>query len=369
MGRKEIQYELKRLVELLDQEKREDLRIYRQKMSSTSLVERRKQGVCWYPVRMERTSYDAGERLLVRVARGPDHRDSHLFQSGKLVSLFSNQTGMAEEDSVNGVVNQVGEEQMLITINADEFPHWIGGGKLGVQLLFDENSYKEMEVTLRELIKTREERINALKEILLGSKAATFSEARFDRAQELNESQQQAVELIQNASDLAIVHGPPGTGKTTTLVNAIQRTIREEQCVLVCAPSNAAVDLLVEKLSNREINVVRIGHPARVTENILNCTLDARKAHHIDYKDLKTLRRKSEEFRSMAKKYKRNFGHAEREQRRILFAEARKYQEDAEQLEFYIINSILSKAEVIATTLVGANNYNLKGMSVQKRIY
>jgi len=357
---------LKHLLALLKQEKEEDLLVYKRKMTSTSLTERRKQGVCWYPVELERTKFDMGERLLVKVSRPPEHRDNHLFQSGKLISLFSN-AGANHENSevVNGVVNQVTEHDMLMSLNSDEIPQWINDGNLGVQLLFDENAYREMEGVLKTLIKTRDDRINWLKGVLLGGIEARFEQCLPVTLPVLNASQNKALNLIKDCRDLAIVHGPPGTGKTTTLVQSILYVLKEEHQVLVCAPSNAAVDLLVEKLHGEGVDVVRIGHPARVTESILSNTLDAKMASHDDFKNLKSLRKRAEEFRSLALKYKRNFGREEREQRGLMLKESKKLRDEAEQLEFYIVNSIVSKSQVVASTLVGANNYNLKGMAFQ----
>ncbi|MDN5200659.1 AAA domain-containing protein [Fulvivirgaceae bacterium BMA10] len=363
MPKKDIQEGLKTLLVLLKKEKEEDLLQYKLKMAGTSLIERRKQGVCWYPVHLERTRFDSGERLLVRISRPLEHKDPHLFQSGKLVSLFSNAYGgESDSEAVNGVINRVREHEMLITLNVDDIPDWIHDGKLGVQLLFDENSYREMEQTLQFLIKTKGERVNQLKDILLSDRAATFNENPVDTIMGLNESQHDAFKQVANARDLAIIHGPPGTGKTTTLVHAIIETLKSENQILVCAPSNAAVDLLAERLGERGINVLRIGHPARVTEEILSKTLDFRIAHHQDYKNLKSLRKKAEEFFKLGKKYKRSFVASEREQRKLLISEARKLKEEAEHLQFYIINDILSNTQIIATTLVGANNQVLKGM-------
>ncbi len=348
------------------QEKEEDLLTYKRKMTGTSIHERRKQGVCWYPVSLEKTNFSTGERLLVKVSRPPEHNDSHMFQSGKLVSLFSN-AGSNHENSevVNGVVNQVNEHVMIMTLNVDEIPDWINDGLLGVQLLFDENAYREMENAMKTLIKTKDDRINHLKGVLLGTIEAQFENLYRGCQLELNDSQNQALRMVRNACDLAIVHGPPGTGKTTTLVQAIIEVLNDEKQVLVCAPSNAAVDLLAEKLEEKGINVVRTGHPARVTEKILSLTLDARIAQHHDFKELRAIRKKADEYRSLGKKYKRNFGQDEREQRRLLLAEATRMTEQAEQLEFYITNSILSNAQVIAATLVGSNAYSLKGMEFQ----
>ncbi|MFN8258500.1 MAG: AAA domain-containing protein [Bacteroidales bacterium] len=363
MDNKTIREELKNLLQLLKKEKHEDLAQYKSKMTGTSLLERRTQGVCWYPVTLEKTRFDTGERLLVKVSRPQEHKESHLFQSGKLVSLFSN-AGSNEEDNenVNGVVNEVSEHTMLITINGDDFPDWINDGKLGVQLLFDENSYREMERTLHQLIETDNQRLSELLNILLGNSKARFTEEPPVEIPNLNKNQNRALNMILNAMDVAIIHGPPGTGKTTTLVEAIIQTLKTEQQVLVCAPSNAAVDLLVEKLSQQGIDVLRVGHPARVTEEILNTTLDARIAHHSSYKDLKVVRRKAEEYRAMGRKFKRNFGPAEREQRKLLLAEAKKLKDEGDHLEFYISSDILAKCRVIAGTLVGANNPVLKGI-------
>ncbi len=366
MAKRDIQQELKHLVALLKIEKGDDLLTYKRKMAGASLKERREQGVCWYPVDLEKTKFDSGERLLVKISRPPEHREPHMFQSGKLVSLFSNAAENHENSEVvSGVVNQVREHDMLMTLNCDDVPEWINDGYLGVQLLFDENAYREMENALKYLIKTKDERINQLKDILLGGVEAQFDSHNPTEIDSLNRSQNKALNLIANARDVAIIHGPPGTGKTTTLVRAILHLLKEEHQILVCAPSNAAVDLFVEKLDEEGINVVRIGHPARVTQKILSNTLDAKIAHHLDYKNLKSIRKKADEYRMMGKKFKRSFGHAEKEQRRLLFAEAKKLKAEAEHLEFYIVNSILSNAQVIASTLVGANNYYLKGMRFQ----
>lgn len=363
MSGKDIQEGLKLLIELLRQEKEEDLLQYKRKMIGTSLAERRKQGVCWYPVNLEKTRFDSGDRVLVKVSRPPEHTDSHLFQSGKLVSLFST-AGSNDEDTetTNGVVNQVTKQDMLITLNSDRIPDWIHEGQLGVQLLFDENAYREMEKAVKQLIKTNDERLLELRQILLGGKEADFAPHEPVKNPGLNDSQNEALNLVLSAADLAIIHGPPGTGKTTTLIQAILETLKTERQTLVCAPSNAAVDLLADRLDEQGVNVLRIGHPARVTEETLSKTLDVRITKHPDYKRLKALRKQADEYFAMGKKYKRHFGYAEREQRKRLIAEARTLRDDAEQLSYYISSDIISGSQVIACTMVGANSQVIKGM-------
>jgi superfamily I DNA and/or RNA helicase len=179
---------------------------------------------------------------------------------------------------------------------------------------------------------------------------------------DLNFSQVLACQKIAAAEDMAVVHGPPGTGKTTTLIAAIEQAVMAQQRILVCAPSNAAVDLLVEKLVDRDIATLRLGHPARVEEKILNQTLDAKLAFHESYRDLKKLRKETESYLHLAKQYKRNFGPEERAQRKLLYQEVSRIREAAEQLEEYIRTDIYQKTQVFASTLVGAGSNYLKGM-------
>lgn len=356
----QTQEELKKIIHLLRQEKEADLEYYQQKVLNASLEERKKEGLCWHPVTLTGQRYTMGEKLIIKVTRHTDTKKPHVFQSGKIVSLFSSGDGNSKL-SASGVVNEVRGNTMTITLNTDELPVWVNGGSLGVDLLFDEMAYREMERALKKVIDAREDRLADLRETLLGERKAAFSDTHTLEIPSLNESQNAALHKVISADDVAIIHGPPGTGKTTTMVQAIVQTVKQENQVLVCAPSNAAVDLLTEKLSENDLKVIRIGHPARVTDVNLSKTIDAQIANHDYYKDLKKLRRKAEEFRELGFKYKRKYGRAEREQRRELLGEASKMRDEAEQLEHYIVADIFSKADVITSTLVGSSNTLIRG--------
>jgi superfamily I DNA and/or RNA helicase len=217
-----------------------------------------------------------------------------------------------------------------------------------------------MEKTMKLLVDTREASHLNLIDVLVGNKIPVFHKAREIRNPFLNQGQIRALQLITSAEDVALIHGPPGTGKTTTLVEAIIYTVEKEKQVLITAASNAAVDLLVEKLSLQSVRVLRLGHPARVTEAVVNTTLDARLSDHNDAKLLRDLRRKAEQIRSMAGKFKRNFGRAEREERRYLYDESKKLKEEVRMLEGHMIFDELNKAQVIACTLSGANHSHLR---------
>ena len=357
-----IQEELKITLHLLKKEWAEDLEQYKVKTLGASVADKKKEGICWYPVQLVKTKVGMGDRLILEVERS-DSKHSHSFQSGKSVSLFSN-FSEGKTSRVNGVVNFVKKNTMTITLMGNEWPDWLHDGKLGVDLHFDEASYREMEFALKSVIKAENGRLGQLRDVLLGEEKARFSELKtgMSHSSTLNESQCSALEGVLNAVDVGVVHGPPGTGKTTTLVQIIIETLLKHKQVLVCAPSNAAVDLLVEKLSGKGVQTLRIGHPARVDDQILEQTLDAKIAQHSSYKDLKKLRRSAEEYRKLGRKYKRHFGHEERAQRKRLMTEASRVKEAAEHLEDYILYDVFQQSQVIATTLVGANHPVLKGM-------
>jgi superfamily I DNA and/or RNA helicase len=361
-----VQEQLYKTLELLRMERQADLKQYRQKVLLVPLHRKTKEGKCWYPVTLKRHYIGTGERLIIEVERTQHREQPHVFQSGKVVSIFSNAANTPEKHHTGGVINYVRDNTMVITLNSDDLPDWIDDHLLGVDLMFDEMAYREMESAMKAVIKAENSRTAELRDVLLGSRLPVASHqlpitGDWKPATELNLSQWKALEKIISTQDVGNIHGPPGTGKTTTLVQAIKHTVHEEKQVLVCAPSNAAVDLLAEKLTEQGLQVLRIGHPARVTEQSLSKTLDAQIANHVHYKELRVLRKKMTQMRDMAFKYKRDFGYAERQQRKLLLQEAKEMKADADVLEFYIINDLLNKSDVIACTLVGSANNTLRG--------
>jgi superfamily I DNA and/or RNA helicase len=356
----------KKLQALLQTEREEDRRLYQQLTQSTSVNERRASGLTWYPIAIRDSEMSRGDYLTVEVERTTHQEVAHQFRSGMPAVFFSNHD--PHNDRTEGIISFVQGNRCKITLRTDELPDWARDGKLGIDLLFDENSYDEMQGALKLATSLQEKKEEGrLINILTGEQSPTFETQSMPVVVPvLNASQQEAVNKICTANELAIVHGPPGTGKTTTLVQAIKALIKQEaQKILVVAPSNTAVDLLSERLSDEGLNVLRVGNPARVSERLLSLTLDYKMSEHAHMKEIKRLKKQASAFLDMAHKYKRNFGKAERDQRKALFAEARNIMKEVDNSEQYIIDDLVGKAQVITATLVGANHFTVRNLRYQ----
>ncbi|HLG03641.1 MAG TPA: AAA domain-containing protein [Bacteroidia bacterium] len=355
---KKVREDLRKLVDLLVIEKDEDYAQYVAQVERCSIGERRKNGVTWYPVRIISEELGAADNLTIEIERTQGLDELHQFSGGKLVEIFSNSGEKGSEAwKFPGTIKQVWANRMRIAFNTDEVPGWAERGKIGLNLLFDEAGYREMLIALQKVMDAENSRLAELRDIFYGEEKARFRKKDEKLLMSgLNQSQNEAVRLIDAAEDVAVVHGPPGTGKTTTFVHAIRYVLLHEKQVLVCSPSNVAVDLLTERCVREGISVLRLGNPARVSEDVINNTLDMRMTRHPNYSELKEYRKRAEEFFSMAKKYKRNFGHSERKQRNLLYTEAKQLMKDATALEDYILWEQFDNCQVIACTPVVANS-------------
>lgn len=357
-----IRQELLKTKALLDLEKKEDQDAFQKEINETTLYQQTNSGSSWYPIEIRESNFDFGERLVINIHKLKQHKGTSKFQSGQPVKLFATESWFDEKKhELSGVVNSAKDYEMMVTLNCDVLPDWLSEGTLGVQKQFDSKSYKEMEKALEILLKTEQEDINRLLDVLLGDTPASFKSCTPILNTRLNESQNNALSLVRSAQDVAIIHGPPGTGKTTTLVQAVAEVVKTEKRTLVCAPSNTAADLLVEKMLEQSLNVLRLGHPARITDDILSHTLDYCITHHPEYRSLSLLKREAEQIHKKIGRYKRTFTQEDRIERKQLYAEAKQLKADAEHLEFYIISNLIESAEVIVSTLVGASSHWLKG--------
>lgn len=321
------------------------------------------EGIAWFPVRIRETGFGFGEYPFIVMERmGPSRQ--HQLSGGKPCQVFS--VSGSRQQSVSGTLHWVTGNIAHIILKDNEHPDWLDDGRIGVQLAFDASGFKSMTDALDRVIHTEDTRLSELRDILYSEKEPTFvQQTTIEKISALNVSQCSAVDLALRANDVAVIHGPPGTGKTTTLVEVIRRCAQRSRPVLVCAPSNAAVDVLTERCATAGLDVVRIGNLARIDAAVMEHTLDERWKNHGLADDIKSMRKRADEFRRMATKYKRSFGRSEMEQRRLLLQEARAIITDVQRLEQQVTDMIIDQADVVACTLVASRNEELRNHHFQ----
>ncbi|WP_059355981.1 IGHMBP2 family helicase [Limnohabitans sp. Rim47] len=370
-----VQQELRHVRALMQLEQKEDQAQFKLKNASASIKERRRRGLTWYPVTITQEDIGFGGKVVLELERPAHRQDLHLFQVGKNACVFSNAPAYSGPDRpvLSGVVTSVRRNKLLFATTKESLPDWVlEGSTLGIDLTFDEVSYREMHQALGDVMGAHGNRLAELRDVLLGARQASFREPKADDLfypSALNDSQLTAVRHVIAAQDVAIIHGPPGTGKTTTLVQAILETIRRERRVLVCAPSNTAVDLLTEKLAERGVNVIRMGNPSRVSDLLLKHTLDAGVMAHASYAKMHAMRQTAEQHRETAselsKEGVRNFGFEGRQHRQWLREEARRLRQAADDLERFMTEDVLESVQVITCTLVGASHRHIRHLSFE----
>ena len=392
-----VQY-LRQLRSLLEMEYGCEKEEYRRQTEVMGLQRKVKRGDAWLPVSVGKSYYNSLNQLAVEVLRTQDKEIEHNFEFGRPVVFFTfKQTrdkltrdkGRADKRQVDGIqadegrgdlqgdisskgnllvnsslvnsstkflftgtVSYVDGDRMVVTV-ADNAPlaRLQTEENVGVQLYFDETTYRLMFEALDRVINAKGNRLAYLRDLFASrQKAETFS---FDpiRFPWLNPAQEQAVNNVLRAKDVAIVHGPPGTGKTTTLVEAIYETLRRENQVLVCAQSNMAVDWISERLVDRGVNVLRIGNPTKVNDKMLSFTYERRFADHPDYPQLWSIREAIRKLRQNRKR-RRDEGYHQKIER---------LKSRATELEIRINAELFGEARVIASTLAGSASRLLAG--------
>lgn len=342
---------LQRLHQLLQMEyenEKEEFRIQTEKMGLQQKIHR---GVCWYPVHTGKSYYNSLNQLVVEIFNsGSENEDvEHLFEYGKPVQFFSIETDQVSfhhhYQSFSSFVSYVDGSRMVVTLPSSQaLIDLQDTDNLGVQLYFDETSYKAMFHALDDAINAKNNRLADLRAIFSGQQKPqkrTFSTIQFPW---LNSTQEAAVNEVLWAKDVEVVHGPPGTGKTTTLVEAIYETLRRETQVLVCAQSNTAVDWISEKLVDYGIQVLRIGNPTRVNDKMLSYTYERKFENHPDYPELWSIRNAIRQIRENRKR-------GENVHQKIA-----RLRDRASEIEMNITDQLFGEARVVACTLVGAAN-------------
>ena len=344
--------ELLKQRELLKLEYEYEREQFQRQTEATGVKRKVGRGLCWFPIGVGRSYRNSLDQLVVELSNTVPVDIEHQFEPGKPVCFF-------EQDASERLrymrfvaqVSYVEENRMVVVMpGSDTLTQIQNAGRLGVQLYLDEYTYRQMFAALDQVINAKEGRLAQLRDIFHTSAPTskyTFAPVRFPW---LNPSQEQAVNEVLWAKDVAIVHGPPGTGKTTTLVEAIYETLRRESQTLVCAQSNMAVDWISEKLADRGVPLLRIGNPSRVTDKMLGFTYERRFESHPRYTDLWTLRR---EIRHL---YENRKGSSDSFHQKIA-----RLRDRCAELEYSINEDLFAEARVIACTLTGSANRLLAG--------
>ena len=360
-----MNFSFEQLRDLLRREKEEDLRQFIQQVQQRPLQERVEEGVTWYPLKVLQTGFALGDKAWVTVERTARTDTPHQLKSGMSVRFFT-LTPHVDESERTGIINFIERNRMKIVLNARDVPDWLDMGQLGVDMLFDDRTYTEMDKALQKVMSAKGDRLAELRQLLTAPRPADHllpaaADHYVPSGRGLNDSQEAAIRAILDNRDVVVVHGPPGTGKTTTLVAAIERLCATERSVLVTAPSNTAADLLTERLDAKGLSVVRIGNISRMDEAVVNHTLDALLARHPESKNIRKVKLQAAEYRRQSRRFKRSFDAEDRRERTHLKEQAKELEAWAHTLEDRLVNEILEGAQAVVCTLVGAAHPVLDG--------
>ena len=291
--------------------------------------------------------------------------EANMFKDGAAIECF-----ITGEEAVKGVLISLDSKNGEFRLFAPDFPDWIEDDGVGIKLAPDTRTTGIMKKMLKELENNKPlyrlfEQIHSQKSVPSRPLAVKQKGTLNFHNQQLNESQQQAVAAITQNEQITIVHGPPGTGKTTTLIEAIIQLIKAGEKVLVSAPSNTAVDNIAKGLIQQGVKLLRVGNTSKVDETIFPHTPEGKLANSKQQKEIKQLKIRAEEFRKMALKYKRSFGKAEREQRQLLFKEVKDIRTEIKKLQAYNEEKLFKEAEVIAGTPIGLYDAGINHLRFQ----
>ena len=325
---------------------------FRKQTETMGLQRKIKRGDAWFPIKLGKNYYNSLNQLAIEVERLDDNEIEHNFEFGRPVCFFSvdDKKNIKYLKSSGSVSYADGDRMVVIIPDDGQITGLYDKNDIGIQLFFDESSYKLMFDALDRAINAKDNRMATLRDLFYSKQEAgkfTFAASAFPW---LNKTQEHAVNEVLWAKDVMVVHGPPGTGKTTTLVEAIYETLRRENQVLVCAQSNMAVDWISEKLVDRGVNVLRIGNPTKVNDKMLSFTYERRFESHPDYPQLWSIRKAMREMRQNRKRGDRNY------HQKIDSLKSR-----ATEIEVRINAELFGEARVIASTLVGSANRLLDG--------
>lgn len=322
---------------------------YWEELNKSSKKVKRNAGILWSSVYLDDVIFSDSNNITLIIKRKPDLIKPSI-QPGQNVKLYRDSDMNTQE--ILGVVKNISHNDATIVIKGDDLPNWMEDGSFILEKTFSDITYKAMFYAIDTFEKNESKIILKYKQKIFDTpetvKTTIDDSETFNF---LNSSQSVVVKNILKSNDFYIVHGPPGTGKTTVIIESVNELVNLGEKILLSASSNLAVDLLTEKTVEKKINVLRIGNPVRVSENILHTTLDYKIKNHDYYKEIKKYKKQADDLIKKARSFKRNFGKQEYQDRRDKLREAKELYKLCKKTEDIIIEDILDKTNVVASTL------------------
>lgn len=347
--------QIERLIACIDLEEKEQINRYQLDQQHT-LRSLKSEGLALHPIKVNRKHFGYADYPEISFHL-PFPAETGQFRDGAAIECF-----ITGEEPIKGVLLNLEGRSGEFRLFAPDFPDWIEDDGVGIKLAPDTRTTTIMKEALQSIEKDTA-LLSLFEKLHEGGNIETrpsLKEIPNWKNKDLNDSQYQAIRSILHSDRFTIVHGPPGTGKTTTLVEAIYQLVSKGEKVLLSAPSNTAVDHIAKGLIKQGVQVLRVGNLGKTDTELLPYTTEGKLANSKDQKEIKELKKRAEEFRRMALKYKRNFGKAEREQRNLLFKEVKQIRAQIKQIQQYNEEKLFSAAQVIAGTPVGLHDSGLK---------
>lgn len=363
----DINHRLYQLLEAVEEERKEEELFFLEQMSEKSLRDKVKAGIAWHPIQFLSSGFTVGDYIEIKIEKASVGNHTGKLREGNGVLLQLVRSGATE--SLRATIARLGRNQMVLLCKAEdvddlELPL---SAINAVELVYDEKPFLIMKEAIQKVIDAEKGPLLHLKKavygdlpvLALGPKALQYNH------EFLNVAQKSAIANVLGSGNFSIIHGPPGTGKTTTLISLVRELALTQKRILVCASSNHATDLLALKCMEAGLDTVRIGNLSRIGEEVLRVTLDEKVRANPEWDQIKKQRIEAEKIRKQAAKYKRSFGTEEKALRKQLFAEARATLKYADEMEDEMVKKVLQNANVIVTTLVSSATSLLNRMSFE----
>lgn len=363
----DINHRLYQLLEAVEEERKEEELFFLEQMSEKSLRDKVKAGIAWHPIQFLSSGFTVGDYIEIKIEKASVGNQTGKLREGNGVLLQLVRSGATE--SLRATIARLGRNQMVLLCKAEdvddlELPL---SAINAVELVYDEKPFLIMKEAIQKVIDAEKGPLLHLKKavygdlpvLALGPKALQYNH------EFLNVAQKSAIANVLGSGNFSIIHGPPGTGKTTTLISLVRELALTQKRILVCASSNHATDLLALKCMEAGLDTVRIGNLSRIGEEVLRVTLDEKVRANPEWDQIKKQRIEAEKIRKQAAKYKRSFGTEEKALRKQLFAEARATLKYADEMEDEMVKKVLQNANVIVTTLVSSATSLLNRMSFE----